>query len=177
MGGKFGNRNKLKAPLERLDRSHRRLEERLEELRKSSAAISDSTALARNWLVVADVLAYLERAAMRHEEDEEESVFPRLQAHPALRPMLDRLRGDHQSQRKLVQRLAKVLADAMPLSDAKTADATAAAQKLAKVSAELQANYLDHIKREDHQLLPAIHRHISAAEQAKMATEMAARRQ
>lgn len=167
MGGNFNKRKKSKTALERLERCHRRLEERLEELTASADAIARGKSPARHWETVSEVLDYLQRAVVRHEEDEEESVFPHLATHPALRPLLNRLRGDHQSQRKLVGRLAKLVDDhGAPDSPA----------RLKKVCAALSTNYLDHIKREDHQLLPAITRHISAELQAQIAAEMAERR-
>lgn len=67
----------------------------------------------------------------------------------------------------MVARLAKIVANP---SGARVP------QRLASVAKELRANYLDHIKREDRQLLPAIARYISATEQAEIAAEMAARR-
>jgi iron-sulfur cluster repair protein YtfE (RIC family) len=167
VGGNFKKRKKTKTALERLDRCHRRLEERLEELTDSADKISRGKSLARSWESVGDVLDYLQRAIVRHEEDEEASVFPRLATHPALRPLLNRLRGDHESQRKLVGRLAKLVDDH---------ESPDSALRLKKVSAALSTSYLDHIKREDHQLLPAIARHISAEEQEAIALEMAERR-
>jgi iron-sulfur cluster repair protein YtfE (RIC family) len=167
VGGNFKNRKKARTALERLDRCHRRLEERLEELSTSAEAIARGKSPAASWKVVSDVLDYLQRAIVRHEDDEEESVFPRLEQHPALRPLLNRLRGDHESQRKLVGRLAKLVAD-------HTAPESAAG--LERVATALRTSYLDHIKREDHQLLPAIARHIDAETQAEIAMEMAERR-
>ena len=167
MGGKFKNRNKSKPPLERLDRSHRRLEERLQELQASAKAIQQGKSPGAHWASVADVLAYLERAGVRHEEDEEETVFPRLSGRVALRPLLDRLRSDHLGQRKLVNALAKVVA---------ARKTPKSVQRLSEISQELRADYLNHIKLEDSQLLPAIARHIGVDEQIAMAAEMAERR-
>ncbi len=168
MGGKFKNKNKVKTPLERLDKSHRRLEERLEELQASTAALQRGGSQGAHWDSVADVLAYLERAGVRHAEDEEETVFPRLALHPRLRPLLTRLRSDHKAQQKFVTALAKIVVAP------KTQKSVLA---LTKITKALRADYLDHIRREDRQLLPAIARHISAPEQALMAAEMAARRE
>lgn len=167
VGGNFKRRNKSKPPLVRLDRSHRRLEERLQELAASVEAISRDSSNTGEWSTVADVLAHLQRAVVRHEEDEEESVFPRLAVHPAMRPLLSRLRGDHESQRKLVSALDALVQDH---------SAAEAVPRLQRVSAALNTSYLDHIKREDRELLPAITRHISAEGQAEMAIEMAERR-
>jgi two-component system nitrogen regulation response regulator GlnG len=59
MGGKFNNRGKPKTPTERLDRSHRRLEERLAELCLSAGAIRRADEVDEHRPVVADVLDYL----------------------------------------------------------------------------------------------------------------------
>ncbi len=167
MGGNFQNRGKSKTALERLDRSHRRVEERLAELSASAAAIAGGEQIDEHWPLVEEVLSYLQRASLRHEQDEEDSVFPRLRQHAALRPLLDRLTGDHRSQRKLVAKLAKLVS---------AAEKPATGRALVKLSTALSASYQDHIEREDRQLLPAIARHISSEEQAEIAKEMAARR-
>jgi hemerythrin-like domain-containing protein len=167
MGGKFRNRNKSRPPVERLDRSHRRLEERLEELVACAAEIVEGKELRASWDAVADVLAYLERAGVRHEEDEEETVFPRLAGVVALRPLLKALRTEHRSQRKLVNDLAKVVG---------AQKESPAGAKLSKLAAKIQASYQAHVEREDAELLPAITRYIDAAGEAEMAAEMAERR-
>lgn len=154
--------------MERLERCHRRLEERLEELDASATALRRSGAVGAHWSSVADVLAYLERAGVRHDEDEEQSVFPRLASHASLRPLLKRLRADHRSQRALVVALAKLVAAPKTKKSVQT---------LSEITRALRAEYLAHIRREDSQLLPAIAQHIGEHEQAIMAAEMAARRE
>ena len=166
MGGKFGNRNKSKPPVERLDRSHRRLEERLAELVSCAALIAEGKDLAASWEAAKDVLAYLERAGVRHEEDEEETVFPRLAAFATLRPLLKDLRAEHRSQRKHIGELAKLV---------KAPKQAGASSKLSRVAAKLEESYTAHIRREDKELLPAIKRHLGDST-AEMAAEMAARR-
>ncbi len=169
MGGK-GNRgrNRIKAPLVRLDHCHRNLEAKLEELLEHSAAISTGADTSEApWDAVAEILAYLQRSVVRHELDEEESVFPRLASHPALRPLIERLRGDHLSQGKLVRSLETLL---------QTRNKKNSQSKLATLVASLRHSYLDHLRREDRELLPAIARHISKEQQDEMALEMAQRR-
>src|SRR4051812_20458310 len=79
-------------PFEQLERSHRRLEERLEDLvaiaREARNAAVDVDA-------VRDVAGFFARAVRRHEEDEELSLFPRLREHAELVPLLDRLAAEH----------------------------------------------------------------------------------
>ncbi len=170
MGGKSKNRAN-KAPVERLEHSHRRLEERLEELKSFVDAIVTGRQVEENWAAIADLVDYLNRSVLRHEEDEELSVFPRLRSHPTLRPLLQRLSDDHISQRKLVDKLAQLVETR---GEAKSAAATHA--RLQRVCKSLSAAYLDHIAREDRQLLPAIARHCSAEDEVAMAQEMGARR-
>ncbi len=169
MGGKSNKgRKSLKEPVERLNHNHRRLELRLVELRQYASEIADGESGAEeSWDGVADVLAYLQRSVVRHELDEEESVFPHLAEHPALRPLLQRLRDDHVSQGNKVSELEK-------LSDARD---NRNSTKLLRVTKVLQTLYLDHIKREDRELLPAITRHLSSSQLLAIANEMAERRQ
>lgn len=167
MGGKSNKGRKVKAPVERLDHNHRRLEQELATLNSCSAAIGPNHAESEaNWDGVEEVLAYLKRSVVRHELDEEESVFPFLAEHPALRPLLRRLSDDHASQGKLVDKLAVLVEERD----------TTKATKLRRVVKALRTLYLDHVKREDRELLPAMGRHLSAAQLSTIATEMANRR-
>lgn len=166
MGGTFKNR-RGKPPIERLEHSHRRLEQELEELGTRVAAIGRGEALAENWSAIAEVVDFLNRSVVRHEQDEEESVFPRLSSHPTLRPLLQRLRDDHASQQNLVAKLAQLV---------EQQDLVTSSSRLKRTSQRLIAAYLDHIAREDRQLLPAIARYCSADDQTAMGEEMGARR-
>ena len=167
MGGTFKNR-RGKPPIARLEHSHRRLEQELENLGARVESISRGQALEESWSAISEVVDYLHRSVVRHEEDEEQSVFPRLASHPTLRPLLQRLRDDHASQQKLVARLAQLV---------EQQELATTPARLERTSQRLVAAYLDHIAREDRQLLPAISRHCSAAEQAQMGEEMGARRE
>ena len=64
-----------------LERSHRRLEERLADLTRAAGDIVRERAEAGAIEQVDAVLDYLERSAARHETDEEESLFLRLRRH------------------------------------------------------------------------------------------------
>lgn len=139
----------------------------MEELEGAATGIAAGESLPANWELATDVLAYLERAGVRHEEDEEETVFPRLAHLPALRPLLKTLRAEHRSQRKLVAQLADLVS-------AQAESGTA--RKLSRLAAKLQTSYQAHITREDAELLPAMKRYLDADSEAEMAAEMAARR-
>src|SRR5919198_6186334 len=68
--------------IEMLERSHRQVEERLAQLQRACSAIVRERGGAGELAAIDDALAYLERSAARHEEDEEESLFPRLRRTP-----------------------------------------------------------------------------------------------
>ena len=69
-------------PLAQLERSHRRLEEACDALTMAARDRDIETA--------GDVCAFFARQVRRHEEDEEQSLFPRL-ANAALQAVLERL--------------------------------------------------------------------------------------
>lgn len=153
--------------MERLEHSHRRLEGELEELQVRVKSVSLAPEGDEDWQAIAAIAEYLGRSGVRHEDDEELSVFPRLQSHPTLRPLLQRLRDDHVSQRKLVSKLVKLI---------ENRDQPGTVGRLQRTSHALIAAYLDHIAREDRQLLPAIARYCSSVDESQMAEEMKARR-
>jgi hemerythrin-like domain-containing protein len=140
-------------PFEMLERCHRRLEETLDRLRTPSRQALD------------EALAFVDRAVKRHEDDEEQSLFPRLSRVPQLAGLLDRLTIQHRDQTALVEELRTLLGAATP-DDAKLAD----------VVARLDAAYRDHIAIEERQLFPAAKAALDADDLGGMASEMEARR-
>ena len=123
-----------------LERSHRRLEDRLVELVAAAGdwrRRRDADALS----ICRDVCHFLERAAARHERDEEDSVFPRLPRSP----LIDGLAADHRAHEKLTAELSRRLAAGAPDPDA-----------LVRLAAELERRYRDHIEREERDLFPLI---------------------
>src|SRR6478609_8827028 len=89
-------------PFEMLERCHRRLEENLDRLRTPSRQALD------------EALAFIDRAVKRHEDDEEQSLFPRLARVPQLAGLLDRLTVQHRDQMALVEELRAHLAAPTP---------------------------------------------------------------
>ena len=75
-------------PFAQLERCHRRLEERIAELAR---APGDPDARAR-------FFEFLDRSIRRHEDDEEESLFPRLAGVAELAPVIASLRAEHRAQ-------------------------------------------------------------------------------
>ena len=147
-------------PFAQLERSHRRLEERLEDLAQADAAHID---------VVRDVAAFFARAVKRHEQDEEDSLFPRLAGHAKLAPVLERLAREHVEHASLHAQLDKTI-EAL---DEKTPDA---ARDLARVTTALMHAYRSHVDEEERVLFPAARRLLGEAALVAIADEMMARR-
>jgi hemerythrin-like domain-containing protein len=140
-------------PFEMLERCHRRLEETLATLRPPSRQALD------------EALAFIDRAVKRHEDDEEQSLFPRLSRVPQLAGLLDRLTVQHRDQTAIIGEL-RALMDAAQPDDAKLAD----------VVARLDAAYRAHITLEERELFPAARAAFDADDLGGMASEMDARR-
>ena len=140
-------------PFEMLERCHRRLEETLETLRTPTRQSLD------------EALAFIDRAVRRHEDDEEQSLFPRLSRVPQLAGLLDRLTVQHRDQTALIEELRAQLAAATP-NEAQLRD----------IIARLDASYRQHINVEERELFPAAKAALDADDLGGMASEMDARR-
>ncbi len=136
-----------------LERCHRRLEETLATLATPSRQALD------------EALAFIDRAIRRHEDDEEQSLFPRLVRVPQLAPLLDRLTVQHRDQTALVEELRSLLEAARP-DEARLRD----------VVARLTAAYRQHIAVEERELFPAAKAALDADDLGGMASEMESRR-
>ncbi len=143
-------------PFETLRSCHRRLKERLGVLVEHGAK-EDVVQVAD------DVLGFLERSARRHERDEEESLFPRLAADPALASVLATLSEEH----KLHEELLTDLGYAVDAGD------SAAIQNLAR---SLAASYDKHILLEESVLFPRAEELLDEAALLEMVEQMEARR-
>ena len=140
-------------PFEMLERCHRRLEETLDHLRTPTRQALD------------EAMAFIDRALRRHEDDEEQSLFPRLARVPQLAGLLDRLTVQHRDQTALVEELRTELAAATP-NEARLRD----------VVARLDAAYREHIAVEEQELFPAAKSALDADDLGGMASEMESRR-
>lgn len=153
-------------PFQQLQRSHRRLEERLDDLlmiaERAEGGAVDTDA-------VRDVAAFFARAVRRHEEDEERSLFPRLAHRPELAPVLAKLAAEHREHETLHARLEKFLTEADPSS-------VAAARELAAIADALCNAYRTHITEEERSLFPAARRALDETSLASMMDEMQSRR-
>jgi len=112
-----------------------------------------------------EALAFIDRAVRRHEDDEEQSLFPRLSRVPQLAGLLDRLTVQHRDQTALVDELRAQLAAATP-DEAQLRD----------IVARLDAAYRQHINIEERELFPAAKAALDADDLGGMASEMDARR-
>lgn len=155
-------------PFAQLERSHRRLEERLEDLtwsaREAKGAAADVDALR-------DVAAFFTRAVRRHEEDEESSLFPRLRGNADVEPLLARLTEEHREHLALHARLDAIITNL----DGSPDDAAAIAE-LANVAEALKVAYRSHVDAEEQTLFPAARAALDAEALASIAREMQDRR-
>jgi hemerythrin-like domain-containing protein len=140
-------------PFEMLERCHRRLEETMTALREPTRQALD------------EAMEFFDRALVRHEDDEEKSLFPRLVGKPALAPILDRLTVQHRDQAGLIEEL-RWLSAAPQLATVQLAD----------VIDQLGEAYGEHIAVEERELFPAARAALDADAVAAMADEMEARR-
>ena len=154
-----------------MERSHRRLEERLADLQSAAGAIVRERAGLAELALVDEVIAYLERSAARHEADEEESLFPRLRGDRDIAPLLADLTAEHAHHRHLIGQLRALRSTWPPAGPAAADGAT-----LAIAITELSRAYRSHITREEEELLPAARGRLTPAEIASITAEMHRRR-
>ena len=158
----------VRDPFAQLERSHRRLEERLEDLtwaaREARSAAADVDA-------IRDVAAFFARAVRRHEEDEESSLFPRVRGRAEIDPLLDRLATEHREHLALHARLDGIIEKLDVAPD----EATAIAD-LTEVAAALAYAYRSHIDVEERTLFPAARAALDGEALEAIAREMQERR-
>ncbi len=158
-------------PFEQLERSHRRLEERLDDLARATSGDDVDMETVR------EVAGFFARAVRRHEEDEERSLFPRLlesSRRAELAPILERLSREHREHEALHAKLDALVADA----DARGAGAASdeLRRRVDAVGDALARAYRSHIDDEERQLFPAARAALGPSEIAAITAEMQARR-
>jgi hemerythrin-like domain-containing protein len=148
-------RDEGKDPFDQLERCHRRLEEACDALGPATEMEDRAT--------LEDVAAFLARQIRRHEDDEDESLFPRLARVAELAPTIARLKTEHAHHGELQSRFRQALeASAWP--------------ELRKVSDELVRAYREHIAVEESELFPAARAALTEADLGAIRDEMNARR-
>lgn len=143
-------------PVARLGNTHRRMQEELDALERAAQSGS------RQGLDLG--LEFFATAAVRHHQDEEASVFPRLRGHVELASLLDALSAEHR-----VQEEARLAIEGLVRDGAGDGEI---ATSVARFVAMLRA----HIEREDRELLPAAERLLDADTRELVAGEMRDRR-
>lgn len=154
-------------PFDMLEASHRRLGERLDELERATATLCrdprDEEARER----VGDVVSYLTRSVVRHERDEEESLFPLVELRggdtESVPELLAMLRAEHRQQEAAVARLTQLSAEE------KWVEAR-------ELSETLSTSYREHAAAEEVELFPLARLLLGADERKQMLTAMEARR-
>ena len=164
-------------PLGLLSDCHRRIECFLAVLTAITDRAGGGTLSVAERAQLEAALAYFATAAPRHIADEEESLFPRLQASDnrdarAALEVIRRLERDHDEADAHHEAIARLVP--RWLTDGSLADDLV--RELTERLARLDALYAAHIGVEDRELFPAAARLLSAADLAAIGREMAAQR-
>jgi hemerythrin-like domain-containing protein len=173
----MGKNSDERDPFARMEQTHRRLEERLEMLARAAedlrAGIGVSSAIAD----LEEVAHYLGRGAVRHVEDEENTLFPRLREHVSagakeeLELIMRALESEHAEHRALENSVRSLIGgweNKKPVPEE--------VSELQKFAGKLRAVYATHIAREEKELFPLARKILSPEEVERMGEEMMARR-
>lgn len=150
-GGRGGGKGRPEDPILQLERSHRRLGETCESL---TAAVRD-----RDLDAVSEAGAFFAHQGRRHEQDEELSLFPRLEGAEA-REVIERLRREHRAHETLHERLERAISASVW-------------SELETLAAEISRAYREHIELEESTLA---RRTLARPILDEILAEMAARR-
>ena len=158
-------------PFVRLESTHRRIEQRLAGIEQAASELDDGALRPDALGAIYDVMGFMARGAVRHHEDEERSLFPRLRAVPELADLLTALEAEHRLHDAVYAELAafvRAWPDEGP-DRAGEAHLRALVRRLCEV-------YAAHIQREERELFPVARRTLGAETVAEMGAEMVARR-
>ena len=158
-------------PFGRLENTHRRIEERLATLEKAAGEL-DGVERMRALDDVYDVVGFFARGAVRHHEDEEKSLFPRLTGVPELGPLVASLEAEHREHDEVYAEIAALVRSFPTDVGPERADEV----RLAALAKRLSEVYRAHIDREEKELFPLARRVLDEATCTQMADEMEARR-
>ncbi len=155
----------LANPLEHLVACHRRIEQRLATFVKAAAELEARPQQALE--AIASAIRFMDTNGVRHTEDEEESVFPRLR--PSLSPeelaFVDQLEAEHLEAEGIYTAL-KALVPGLPTGK----------DTYLKLAERMEAIYRKHIQAEEDLLLKLARRDLKAPEIDAIAAEMRTRR-
>lgn len=172
---RMGKNSDERDPFARLEQTHRRLEERLEMLQRAAEDLSAGVGVSSALADVDEVAHFLGRGAVRHVEDEENTLFPRLReraaSHAELDAILIALEKEHHDHRALedsVRALVSSWENRKPSAEE--------VSQLSEIAGRLRSVYATHIAREEKELFPLARKILSAEEIDRMGEEMMARR-
>ena len=152
-------------PLGMLVACHRRIERELATLGRLQRHLPEHGCDDEARAAARAIIKYFDGAAPNHHADEEESLFPRLQAHAG--PMIEDLEHDHDALAMSWRRLRPLLAGIASSSRANLSP---------KHVSDLSAIYAAHILREERMLIPLAARILDAEALRQIGQEMALRR-
>jgi hemerythrin-like domain-containing protein len=150
------------APVELILHCHRAIEERLATLERAAAALEAAPAEAA--AAMRGILAALEATHVRHTEDEELSLWPRV-IDDGCAALLDELTAEHRAMEAIHLSLRDVLLRAAPELH----------EELRLHARALASAYRDHMRREEEQVMPRV-RSLDEAELRAIGLEMRIRR-
>ncbi len=161
-------------PLGMLEDCHRRIERFLQILCLVAEQASGRPLSEEESAAIATALHYFQEGGLRHNADEEESVFPRLRAvdPESSQTNLARLEDDHRHTQNLHQRVESLYRkwiDTFALSSGEQ-------QALLSATAELQRIYREHIHMEESIIFPHAAQVLDKAAIAAIGSEFQARR-
>lgn len=121
----------------------------------------------------ARVARYFGQALPLHALDEEQSILPRLRGRaPDVDAALDAMAREHREHERPVAEVVEAC-DALARDPARHAEVAPA---LRRAAAELEAHFVEHLRREEAVVFPAIRRLLSPEDDAAIVRELRARR-
>jgi len=155
--------------LAKLMNSHERLREELSFFAAAAASLESDHDDPEALGALRRSLDYFDRSVVRHEADEEKSLFPRLAHLPEAGAILAALAAEHASQRRIHDELQTLVPRDGTI-------ARAAIPRLAELSRALRESYDVHLAREEKELFPIAQRTFDEAAHTAIAQEMEERR-
>jgi hemerythrin-like domain-containing protein len=157
-------------PIEHLVACHRRIEQRLDTLKRAGDMLEQDTQA--SLIAIANSLRFMDVSGVLHTTDEEDSVFPRIRQAASAGEIeyLDKLESEHREADEVYLRLKSV---STALLDQVTPQRIREYRELA---AKLDFAYRSHIASEDTILVEIGRRVLSAVELETIQSEMRARR-
>ncbi len=134
-------------------------------LERASKDLTDAERRAAGLATIADVLVFFSQEGARHDDDEEQTLFPRLRGLPDFKQMLDAFDVQHRMNDDALAELVAAARAFAPGAEAKV-------RHLAFRFAEM---YRGHIMGEERALFPAAAKALAPDAHAQMAAEMSER--